>query len=62
MVELLPNGTEMLAGLERNFKLSRRRLRIGIYGVLSDGNFSTPKAHYKISFAILDDRSMKWNF
>jgi hypothetical protein len=53
---------ELLAGLERNFKLSRRRLRIGIYGVLSDGNFSSPKAHYKFSFAILDDRSMKWNF
>ena len=53
---------EILAGLERNFKLSRRRLRIGIYGVLSDGNFSSPKAHYKFSFAILDDRSMKWNF
>jgi hypothetical protein len=53
---------EIMAGLERNFKLSRRRLRIGIYGILSDGNFSHPKAHYKISFAILDDRSMKWNF
>jgi hypothetical protein len=51
-----------MAGLERNFKLSRRRLRIGIYGILSDGNFSAPKAHYKLSFAILDDRSMKWNF
>lgn len=53
---------EIMAGLERNFKLSRRRLRIGIYGILSDGNFSAPKAHYKLSFAILDDRSMKWNF
>jgi hypothetical protein len=53
---------EILAGLERNFKLSRRRLRIGIYGVLSDGNFSNPKAHYKISFTLLDDRNMKWNF
>lgn len=53
---------EILAGLERNFKLSRRRLRIGIYGVLSDGNFSTPRAHYKFSFAVLDDRNMKWNF
>jgi hypothetical protein len=53
---------EIMAGLERNFKLSRRRLRIGIYGILSDGNFSLPKAHYKISFAVLDDRSMKWNF
>ncbi len=53
---------ELLAGLERNFKLSRRRLRIGIYGVISDGNKINPKFSYKISFAVLDDRSMKWNF
>ncbi|MDC1245237.1 DUF5686 and carboxypeptidase regulatory-like domain-containing protein, partial [Crocinitomicaceae bacterium] len=53
---------EILAGLERNFKLSRRRLRVGLYGVLSTGNKSQPRFDYKISFAILDDRSMKWNF
>jgi len=53
---------EVLAGLERNFKLSRRRLRVGLYGVLSAGNKSLPRFDYKISFAILDDRSMKWNF
>jgi len=53
---------EILAGLERNFKLSRRRLRIGIYGCASDGNKTNPRFDYKISFAILDDRSMKWNF
>lgn len=53
---------EVLAGLERNFKFSRRRLRIGIYGVLSDGNNIKPTATWKISFAVLDDRNMKWNF
>lgn len=53
---------EILAGLERNFKLSRRRLRIGVYGTFSDGNQMTPKLNWKISFAVLDDRSMKWNF
>ena len=53
---------EMLAGLERNFKLSRRRLRVGLYGVVSAGNKSPIRVDYKISFAILDDRSMKWNF
>ncbi|MEN9302242.1 MAG: hypothetical protein RL264_671 [Bacteroidota bacterium] len=53
---------EFLAGLERNFKLSRRRLRVGIYGVFSDGNRVDPRFNYKISFAVLDDRSMKWNF
>lgn len=53
---------EILAGLERNFKFSKRRLRIGIYGVLSDGNHIKPTPGWKISFAVLDDRSMKWNF
>ena len=53
---------EFLAGLERNFKFSRRRLRIGIYGVLSDGNNIAPQATWKVSFAVLDDRNMKWNF
>jgi hypothetical protein len=53
---------EVLAGLERNFKFSRRRLRIGIYGVLSDGNNIKPTPTWKISFAVLDDRNMKWNF
>jgi hypothetical protein len=53
---------ELLAGLERNFKVSRRRLRIGVYGVVSDGNQIAPTTAWKISFAMLDDRSMKWNF
>lgn len=53
---------EILAGLERSFKFSKRRLRIGIYGVLSDGNKITPTPAWKVSFAILDDRNMKWNF
>jgi hypothetical protein len=53
---------ELLAGLERSFKFSKRRLRIGIYGVLSDGNKSAPTPTWKVSFAVLDDRNMKWNF
>jgi len=53
---------EILAGLERNFKFSKRRLRIGVYGVLSGGNKIQPTPSFKISFAILDNRSMKWNF
>ena len=27
---------EILSGLERNFKVFKRRLRVGIYAVLSD--------------------------
>ena len=53
---------EILAGLERSIKFSKRRLRIGIYGVLSDGNKTAPTATWKVSFAVLDDRNMKWNF
>lgn len=53
---------EVLAGIERNFKLTKRRLRIGVYGVLSGGNHITPTPSFKISFAVLDNRNMKWNF
>jgi hypothetical protein len=53
---------EIFAGIERNFKFSKRRLRIGVYGVASDGNKIDPRVTYKVSFAILDDRNMKWNF
>ncbi|MEY4572241.1 MAG: hypothetical protein RLZ10_1467 [Bacteroidota bacterium] len=53
---------EAVAGLERNFKISRRRLRLGVYGVVSDGNNIPMRAAFKVSFAFLDDRNMKWNF
>jgi len=53
---------EAVAGLERNFKISRRRLRVGVYGVLSDGNQIPVRGTWKVSFALLDDRNMKWNF
>ncbi|MES2798723.1 MAG: DUF5686 family protein [Bacteroidota bacterium] len=53
---------EFLAGLERNFKLSKRRLRIGIYGIYSDSNQLKDRITAKISFNILDDRNMKFNF
>ncbi len=53
---------EVLAGLERNFKFSKRRLRVGIYGVLSGGNHIVPTPGWKVSFAILDNRNLKWNF
>ncbi len=53
---------EAFAGFERIFKFSRRRLRIGVYGILSDGNQIDPRATYKISFALLDRRNMKFNF
>lgn len=54
--------SELFAGMERNFKFSKRRLRIGIYGVASDGNNIKPTTTFKVSFAVLDDRNMKFNF
>lgn len=53
---------ELLAGLERNFKFSKRRLRVGVYGIISDGNNIEPNATWKVSFAILNNRNLKWNF
>ncbi|MDX2361962.1 MAG: DUF5686 family protein [Crocinitomicaceae bacterium] len=53
---------EVLIGLERNFKISKRRLRIGFYGILSGGNHISPRPTWKISFALQDKRNMKWNF
>lgn len=53
---------EVLTGLERNFKFSKRRLRIGLYAVFSDGNHIKPQWTGKISFAVLDDKNMKFNF
>ena len=53
---------EIFSGIERNFKFSKRKLRVGIYGVLSDGNNINPTTTWKVSFAVLDIRNMKWNF
>lgn len=53
---------ELFTGLERSFKFSKRRLRLGIYGVISDGNKIAPRTNWKVSFALLDDRNLKWNF
>lgn len=54
--------SELFVGLERTFKFARRRLRIGVYGIASDGNNINPISTYKVSFAFLNDRNMKFNF
>lgn len=53
---------EAFVGLERIFKFAQRRLRIGAYSVFSYGNHIQPKTSFKISFAILDERNMKFTF
>lgn len=53
---------EAFVGLERNFKFSKRKLRIGFYVVASDGNQIKPRTDFKVSFALLDLRDMTFNF
>ncbi|MCH2223711.1 MAG: DUF5686 family protein [Crocinitomicaceae bacterium] len=53
---------EIFAGLERVFKFSRQRLRIGLYGVISDGNQISPTPTWKVAFSLMDNRDMQWNF
>lgn len=53
---------EFVAGLERTFKFSRRRLRLGLYGTFADGNQMDPRFGWKISFDLLSERDMTYNF
>lgn len=62
--------SEAFFGVERIFKFARRRLRVGGYMIFSVANnqFSLPKAdqpknvQFKISFDIMDERDLKFNF
>jgi hypothetical protein len=54
---------EIFGGVERVFKLgARRRLRIGVYGVLGQSNIAPPKADWKISFDIIDTWKREWSY
>lgn len=54
---------ELFGGVERVFKLGpRRRLRIGVYGVLSESNRATQSTGYKISFDIIDTWKREWSY
>ena len=54
---------EIFAGVERIFKLgARRRIRIGLYGVLANSNFGPPDTAYKFSIDIIDTWKRDWNF
>jgi len=62
--------TELYVGLERTFKFARQRLRIGGYMIFSVANTSfalpdpsKPKnVQFKISFDIMNERDLKFNF
>jgi len=54
---------EAFAGIERVFKLgARRRLRLGVYGVVGDSNFTERTQQIKVSFDIIDTWKRDWNF
>jgi hypothetical protein len=54
---------EIFGGVERVFKVgARRRLRIGIYGVLSQSNYSPLQTDYKISFDLIDTWKREWSY
>ncbi len=54
---------ELFGGVERVFKLgARRRLRVGLFGVLAQANRNKPTAGYKISFDIIDTWKRDWSY
>lgn len=54
---------EIFLGLERVFKLGpRRRMRLGVYGVLGESNFTPLQTEYKFSIDIIDTWKRDWSF
>lgn len=54
---------EFFAGVERVFKIGpRRRLRVGVFGVLADANNRKPDTSFKISFDLIDAWKRDWSF
>ncbi len=54
---------EIFAGLERTFKLgARRRLRLGVYGVAAESNYSKPQTDIKFSIDLIDTWKKNWSY
>lgn len=54
---------EIFGGIERVFKLgARRRLRVGLYGVLANSNYASPDTTFKLSFDVIDTWKKDWSF
>lgn len=53
---------EAYFGLERIFKLFRQRIRVGGFMVLSESNYQPANIQFKLSFDIMDERDLKFNF
>jgi len=57
------NHYEGFAGIERIFKIGpRRRLRLGVYGVVANGNFFKTNVRYKFSIDIIDTFKRQWSY
>ncbi|MGH1435868.1 MAG: DUF5686 and carboxypeptidase regulatory-like domain-containing protein [Lewinella sp.] len=54
---------ELFAGVERVFKVgTRRRLRVGVFGVVADANNRKPDTSFKISFDLIDVWKRDWSY
>ena len=54
---------EVFAGLERIIKIGRRRrLRVGVFGVLADSNQTGLATGWKISFDLIDTWKRDWSY
>jgi len=54
---------EAFAGLERIFKIGpRRRLRLGVYGVVGSSNQTTLQTEYKFSIDVIDTWNRSWEY
>lgn len=54
---------EVFVGLERTFKVSvRRRLRIGVYGVVGESNQIRTRPDFKVSIDVIDTWKKNWSF
>ncbi|GCC51983.1 hypothetical protein SanaruYs_22140 [Chryseotalea sanaruensis] len=54
---------EIFGGLERIFKLGpRRRLRLGVYGIIGQSNNLKPTSGFKLSFDIIDTWKLDWSY
>ena len=57
------NYAEIFGGVERIFKLgARRRLRLGVYGVVAKSNQAPILPSFKISFDIIDTWKKEWSY
>lgn len=57
------NYQELFTGVERTFKLGvRRRLRVGLFGVVANSSIGSFTPSYKISLDVIDTWKQNWSF